>query len=309
MRNNITAFIISALIHSSLIGGAFYLSQKEVKKKKPKEKVTLTVTLFQKEVLEPVKPPVKEVSPPPSSPIVKQQKITLLKKVTPVIPRIRKELTKPLKKKQTVKPKKKTVVKKAIKKRVIKPKVIVKRNIPAKPRRIVTHKQKVRQQTISRPAKRTVIHKAVAKHITPHKNIRAKQAHKNTPIRKVTIARTIPKATTVRPIEKLPMPSVNNNNLRKQYKSRLQQMISLYSRKHYPMRAKRRGQQGRVTVGFTVMNNGVIKNIRILKGSNSRTLDAAAIQALKKSSGKLPFYNKMSKNNLNLDITLAYILR
>ncbi len=94
--------------------------------------------------------------------------------------------------------------------------------------------------------------------------------------------------------------------LNKQYKSRLQRLI--VANKHYPKRAKRHRQQGKVTVSFRVSHSGIISNIRIIKSSNYASLDNAALQAIKRSSAKLRFLPGMSKKSLNLSITVSYIL-
>lgn len=100
--------------------------------------------------------------------------------------------------------------------------------------------------------------------------------------------------------------SAVNAKLTQQYKVRLQQLIA--SKKRYPKRAKRRGQQGRVTISFRIRHSGIISDIRIIKGSKNRSLNEASIKAIKLASGKLTYPKGMSKKSLTLTITLSYIL-
>ena len=95
--------------------------------------------------------------------------------------------------------------------------------------------------------------------------------------------------------------------LSKQYKAKLQRLI--VANKHYPKRAKRHRQQGKVTVSFKVSHSGIISNIRIIKSSNYASLDNATLQAIKRASAKLRFFPGMSKKSLHLSITVNYILK
>jgi periplasmic protein TonB len=60
----------------------------------------------------------------------------------------------------------------------------------------------------------------------------------------------------------------------------------LAARKTYPEAARRRGEQGSVTLRFTVAGDGTVLQVALVTGSGSRVLDAAA-QALL-SDAKLP---------------------
>ena len=98
-------------------------------------------------------------------------------------------------------------------------------------------------------------------------------------------------------------------NLNKQYKAQLHQLIASATKKNYPKRAKRRNQQGRVRLSFTISHSGTITNIKIINSSNIAVLDKAAIKTIQKTSHKLPFLSGMSKRALHLTMTVAYVLR
>lgn len=380
MKNHLTGFIISALIHSGLVSGAIYLNKKEIEDKTPEEKVTLMVSLFQEEIQPVVKTPVQEdlssTLIPSVSAIVKREKAPEAKKITPpkpvveeIIPAIKvtsispklesqveaKPIEKPLKKPEVVKPKiqkfkplkklekkakkkkvkikKKVIVKKTIKrgvqkkkvarKKVFKKKVVVKKRAKPVKRKVVVRKksQPKPRKVIAKTLKRvkvqprhaisTLVKRAVRHPVAkqaPRRNVQAKRPSRTTkPSQRTKTAQYQKAGSAVH--KKIVTNTATKTNLNSQYKLRLQRIISVYSKKHYPKRAKRRGQQGKVTVAFTVIHSGMIKNIRIIKGSNNRALDAAAIQAIKNTSRKLPYFKGMSKSTLNLSITLAYILR
>ncbi len=100
--------------------------------------------------------------------------------------------------------------------------------------------------------------------------------------------------------------SVNVQRLNQQYKARLQQII--VSKKSYPRRARRHGQQGKVTLSFSVSHSGTITDIRVLNSSGIPVLDKASIKAIQQASKMLRFFPGMPKKSMKLSITLNYIL-
>lgn len=105
-------------------------------------------------------------------------------------------------------------------------------------------------------------------------------------------------------------PAVNGaqaSRVESAYKARLRKLIA--SSKRYPKRAKRRRQQGTVRVSFVIYANGLIKNIRAVSSSGHSTLDKAAIKAIQKISGKLPFPGGIKRKQWVLTIPVSYKLR
>ena len=204
-----------------------------------------------------------------------------------------------IKKKLIKKQLRKNIKKKIVLKKVIKPKLKKKKSKPS------IHKSIVKKKLLIKPKKVLVrrgepqLHRIVSK---PLKSVGEQPIIKDVKQNFRENTHSTARKESIRS-------SIGITNLNRQYKSHLQKIISGYSQKNYPKRAKRRGQQGKITVAFTVIYSGMIQNIRIIKSSNSRTLDMAAVQAIKRSSGKLPYYKGMSKNTLKLDITLTYVLR
>ena len=57
--------------------------------------------------------------------------------------------------------------------------------------------------------------------------------------------------------------------------------VKIESRKQYPATARQQNQEGRVTVSFVIALDGGISGLEILKGSRFKTLDQAALDAVK----------------------------
>ena len=255
-----------------------------------------------KPVLEP-KPTAK---PKPTAPVIKEAKKETKKKPKRVVKKqitkkkvVKKSKKKPLPKK-TVRTVRKTVKKKPVARKYVKR--VIKKQVKRKPQKIV---RKTKPLPKSRPQTKAV-HARKQRPPTNYKNTaRVVRAPQNA-IRQHT--RRPQSKPIARPqTAKKAIPTPQSINLTKQYKARLQQLIAKHKR--YPKRAKRRNQQGRVTVSFKVTHSGNISNIRIIRSSNNTTLDDSAIQAIKQSSGKLPYLPKMSKKQLSLNITLSYVLK
>ncbi len=54
----------------------------------------------------------------------------------------------------------------------------------------------------------------------------------------------------------------------------------LASHKRYPPDARNRGEEGEVTIRFTVDGDGSVREVAVAKGSGHTTLDAAAVAML-----------------------------
>jgi protein TonB len=284
--------------------------------------------------IEPTPPPVKlkpDPIPEPSKPVV-----VAAIKPAPVMREVIKPKPVAVKKhtpKKKAKSKKKFIPKKVKKHRVNKYKKpqrkVTKKRSVTKPV-IAKAKRKPQRRVIKKPvvAKRTVAHKkpAVRKYVKkggvshPRRTARAQQNHPRKQIqnyarktnRKSPVAIRHAPARPATPYHKpVIRPSAANTtliaNLNKQYKARLRQLI--VTAKRYPKRARRRNQQGKVRLAFTVSHSGTISQVRIIKSSGVSTLDTASIKAIQQISQKLPFLRGMPKKSLNLTMTLSYSIR
>jgi protein TonB len=82
----------------------------------------------------------------------------------------------------------------------------------------------------------------------------------------------------------------------------------LAARKAYPEEARRRGEEGNVTVRFTVDRSGRVVEAAIVGGSGSVLLDQAALGLLRQAA--LPaFPAAMPQTRITITTTMRYSLR
>lgn len=77
--------------------------------------------------------------------------------------------------------------------------------------------------------------------------------------------------------------------------------------KVYPEEANRRGEQGNVTVRFTVEPSGHVANVQVVHGSGSSRLDAAA-EALFRNATLPPFGPAMPQVPITTAVQIRYVL-
>jgi protein TonB len=82
----------------------------------------------------------------------------------------------------------------------------------------------------------------------------------------------------------------------------------LASRKIYPEEARRRGEEGRVAVRFTVDRSGRVVDAVIVTASGSTLLDEAAL-ALLREAALPPFPPDMTQPRLTITTMIRYSLR
>ena len=97
------------------------------------------------------------------------------------------------------------------------------------------------------------------------------------------------------------------NKITRDYQAALQSGIE--ANKHYPRRARRSRQQGRCIVAFTVLQNGQIKDIRIVKSSGSNALDQASLAAVRSIDGQYPIPSKLGRSRWVFSVPVQYQLR
>ncbi|QLH42295.1 MAG: energy transducer TonB [Coxiellaceae bacterium] len=59
--------------------------------------------------------------------------------------------------------------------------------------------------------------------------------------------------------------------------------VAIQKHQHYPANALQLNKQGRVTLAFTLLTNGYVSNLTVLKSSGVPSLDEAAIAAVKEA--------------------------
>lgn len=81
----------------------------------------------------------------------------------------------------------------------------------------------------------------------------------------------------------------------------------LASHKVYPEEARRRGEEGNVTLRFTVEPSGQVVNVAVVHGSGSARLDAAA-EAMLRNAALPPFDPTMRQAPVTATVQIRYAL-
>ena len=336
-------FTLSVLVHGSV---GTYLLTHDYKTEKPKpKKIAMQMAVFKitppplavvnpvlmvpppktvEKIAKPkpasISPPLKQIIKPPVKEIVtletpkpillKPPKIETKPKPKPPI-KVKPKLKKKVKKKAKLKKKKKILKRKT---------VIAKKKPKIKPRKVVPHKRKAivkkhvtKKPQLARKAKapthRPSPKKVALKRVVRHTNSQQRaviQKHGKPKVRKVNKPRQVVRAKpTIRPAAQPKV--VNNPHLEQQYEQGIRQRIE--QKKVYPRHAKRMRKQGVVKVAFTISRNGIVSRLRIVKSSGVKSLDKAALSAVKKV-GRFPAIPAgIRKSAWNFNIKIDYHLR
>jgi protein TonB len=81
----------------------------------------------------------------------------------------------------------------------------------------------------------------------------------------------------------------------------------LLAHRVYPEAARRRGEQGTVSLRFTVTRDGTVHGIILVRSSGARTLDDAALDMLR--GAHLPsFPHTMAQPSVTVTVPIRYVL-
>ncbi|MBU0923884.1 energy transducer TonB [bacterium] len=92
--------------------------------------------------------------------------------------------------------------------------------------------------------------------------------------------------------------------LENEYLSKLRYLIE--KNKIYPSSAKRLNQRGKVHLFFVISKDGQIKNVKIVKDSNFKRLNEAALEILSKINKFEPIPEKLNKNSWEITVPIIY---
>jgi len=92
-----------------------------------------------------------------------------------------------------------------------------------------------------------------------------------------------------------------------QYQDMVKQRIEQARR--YPLWAKKQGFEGVVGLKFAILSNGTAKNIRILNSSGYKTLDHAAVQAIKRVGRFPPIPDGMKTGWIQMELAIVFKLK
>jgi len=127
------------------------------------------------------------------------------------------------------------------------------------------------------------------------------KASSPTPPAEVKSART----TVKKPVQVAT--SGKSRRLSRDYRSTLLRLIE--RNKYYPLRARRRGMEGKAMVGFSVQRNGEIRNIALSRSSRKPLLDQAALQTIKRMGKAPPLPNGMKRSSWRFVVPISYNIR
>ncbi len=96
-------------------------------------------------------------------------------------------------------------------------------------------------------------------------------------------------------------------DIRASYEAAL--MAELRKRRFYPKRALRRGREGTVQVGFDILADGRLENIRLVKSSGVKGLDNAALKVLRSIGRFKPLPEALGMRRWSLQVPMEYRLR
>ena len=76
----------------------------------------------------------------------------------------------------------------------------------------------------------------------------------------------------------------------------------------YPREAVRRGLQGEVGVEFTILKDGTVKKVKVIKSSGHKVLDSSVVEAIKLASPYTPLPDGIDKKKLVIVGGFRYVL-
>nr|VFJ65925.1 MAG: protein TonB [Candidatus Kentron sp. DK] len=80
-------------------------------------------------------------------------------------------------------------------------------------------------------------------------------------------------------------------------------------KKRYPRASRRRGEEGRVIVGFVIRKNGALVDLRVIRSSGISRLDEAALDTLRRISPFAPIPASIGREQWALSVPISYSLR
>ena len=103
---------------------------------------------------------------------------------------------------------------------------------------------------------------------------------------------------------KAKLSSPKRKAVKNSYLSKVKRTIE--QRKRYPKAAKRLKQKGVVTIRFTIMKNGKIKNLMIVKRSKYKRLDRSAINTVRKIVSFEPIPRELNEKSMTVTVPIKY---
>jgi len=170
-----------------------------------------------------------------------------------------------------------------------------------------TVETKVNKKLIQTNSKNTIkkVEKAEKKETLKKETLKKeKTAKDNEEILKENVLEQITKKIVkTKVVEKL-IPVETLKAIENKYLQKIQELIE--KNKKYPKIAKRLNQSGEIYLNFTIYKNGQIANIKIIKSSNFRRLNKAAIEIMSEIEKFDPIPDELDKDIWNITVPIVY---
>lgn len=177
----------------------------------------------------------------------------------------------------------------------------------------VVVKKKVIKKKVARPKQIPRIRKVAKKHsnpVMPTAVARAFQrSEKSLPPQEEIkfnekVSNSIPLASRGRKNEN---PGMEKSSLLQKYLSLIREKIE--KAKVYPERARRDGKEGLVKVEFTILAEGKLKKVKVVKSSGKRILDQATIKAIKQAAPFPPIPKALRMKETKINLAVVFELK
>ena len=153
--------------------------------------------------------------------------------------------------------------------------------------------------------------KTKSENIIKHEEKKEKKVIQEKPLQKVEEVKTLepmkPQIQEQSSQENIQKEVVDLNKieaLENEYLSKLRYLIE--KNKIYPNSAKRLNQMGKVHVCFVISKDGQIKDVKVVKDSNYKRLNEAALEILAKINRFEPIPEKLNKNSWEITVPIVY---
>jgi len=92
---------------------------------------------------------------------------------------------------------------------------------------------------------------------------------------------------------------------------RYQDMVKqrIENKRRYPAWAKRQGIEGIVHINFTVLSNGLSKDIKIARTSGFKILDEEATRNVKRANPFPPIPENIKESSIKMNVAIVYTLK
>ncbi len=122
------------------------------------------------------------------------------------------------------------------------------------------------------------------------------------PIEQETIQKVISSSVEQETIQKIDFAKIAIQNYQKKVRIKIEQA------RRYPIFARRNEIEGVIKVGFTILSDGRVEGIKIIKSSNSKILDEAACNTIRQAAPFPPVPEEAGNDQLQMQVDIVFKL-